>query len=50
MKGSCLYADFVVPHTIDEDWIKLLKDKKDVASYFLDDPEGWKKLAARLVV
>ncbi len=50
MRGSCLYADFVVPHTIDEDWIKLLKDKKDVSGYFLDDPEGWKKLAARISI
>lgn len=48
MKGSCLYADFVVKGTIDEEWIKLLKDKKDVAGYFLDDPNGWKKLAARI--
>lgn len=42
--GHCRYVDLIVPKSLDVHIIKVLKNNKDIADAFLDDPEGWKKL------
>ena len=49
MTGSCLYIDLVVRKTVSEKWLALLKEKKDVSTAFLDEPDGWKRLATKIM-